>query len=180
MFYNAPYNQSQPIVEKVRVLDGELQFIDNDSEALIFEVTEDGVIFYNSAGTKVLEVNKDSILWLGGSVIADSSRTTVDITSDSFTKSVTCASGQVMDLTIYVERPTNLAYAVCHVEIINWKSTFLPKVTVISSESQKSAGSTIDIAVNTSIGGTTADIVVTNAAGGKLVYESRYRLAMSY
>lgn len=174
------YNQSQPIVERVRVLDGVLEFVDHSTDSKIFEITKDSVKFINSSGVTVLEVNNNALKWLGGSVIADSSRSTIDITSDDFTKSITCNSGQVMDLHVYVERPGSVAYALVHAEIINWKGTFLPKVTLISSEAVKAGGNDIDVTLNTSIGGQTIDINIKNASGGKLVYESRYRLSMNY
>lgn len=174
------FNPAQPTVERIRVLDGVLEFVDHETSSKILEVTKNSVKFTNEIGVVVLEVDNNALKWLGGSVIADSSRNAIDITSDDFTKQITCNSGQVMDLYVYVERPTNTAYALAHVEIINWKGTFLPKVTVVSSEAVKSGGNDIDLTINTSIGGSTADIVVKNASGGKLIYESRYRLAMNY
>ena len=182
MEYCYPVIDNTPLVQKVKVPAGLLEFYDPDyPEQNIMVLDTDGVKFYNSDGDLVLEANKNAINWLGGSVIADSTRVAEDVTADTFLKNITLAAGQIAELHIYVERLSlGKAYAELHAEVINWKDEFAPEVIAISSVARKLSGLDIGIAVASAVGSNVLAVTVTNASGGKLIYELRYRLAMAY
>lgn len=182
MDYCHPVIDNTPLVQKVKVPDGILEFYDPDyPDQNIMAVNNDGVKFYNRAGQLVLEANKNAINWLGGSVIADSSRTAIDITSDDFLRTVTLNAGQIAELHVYVERNTPaVGFAAFSGQIVNWKSDFAPEVIANMSIARKVAGTDIGVVISTAAGSNDIGIRIANASGGKLIYELRYRLSMSY
>lgn len=174
---------NSPFINVVQVKDYE-EHRNVDTDALMYRVDTDGVTFYDSEGNVVLKSTKNSILWLGSSVIADSTRVAaIDVTSDTFIKDITVAAGQAADFWIYVYCNTPyVAEAIVNCKVVNYKTaTFEPKIIGIVSEYASDPSRLTDIEINLSMatGSNTLRLTIKNASGGKLTYEARYRLAMA-
>jgi len=170
-------------INVIRVKDYE-EHINDDTDAKMYRVDTDGVTFYDAEGNIVLKATKNSLLWLGGSVIADSTRVAAeDVTSDTFIKDITVAAGQAADFWIYVYCNTPyVAEAIVNCKVVNYKTaTFEPKIIGIVSEYASDPSRVTDIEINLSMatGSNTLRLTIKNASGGKLTYEARYRLAMA-
>lgn len=170
---NGDYNQSQPIVEVVRVLDGTLEFRDLETDDLIFDVEAGKVRFYDTAGVVTLQADESDITYKG--VTVGYTQTTTTIILDDFTVNIPCAAGTIIDLAVHATRSTE-AEAAAHVEVTNWKSLTPMKINAISSNAVKTSG--LDIVFSINAGTTGVDVNVKNALGGTLTYSYKTRMTM--
>jgi len=170
---NGDYNEAQPIVEVVRVLDGILEFRTKLTDELIFDVQQGLVRFYDTADAVTLQANESDITYKG--VTLGYSSTAATITLDDFTVNIPCTAGTIMDLVVHATRSAE-AEAMSHVEITNWKTLTPMKINAISANSVKTTGLEILFSINA--GTTGVDINVKNALGGTLTYSYKTRMTV--